>query len=156
MESQNTSFVWAPLHVCDCVLVCVSKEYESFQPTMHFFQQLIHLANKLEWQKSGSSDWIPPLLSPRSTRPSPWLVVTAVLGNRADLDPPQFNLADRSYGNELVGERKGVWWEEWMDGKEGSPYLPQEHHVLPVLPGPNPSFSWACLIEGPAVTVKGF
>lgn len=89
-----------------------------------FFQQLIHLANKLEWQKSGLLHWIPPLLSPRSTRPSPWLVVTAVLGNRANLNPPpQFNLADRSYGNELVGQRKGCAMRG-MDGWEGGVEVP--------------------------------
>lgn len=36
------------------------------------------------------------------------------------------------------------------------PHLPQEHHILPLLPLPDPSFPSACLIEGAAVTVKGF
>lgn len=50
----------------------------------------------------------------------------------------------------MVGEREG-------GGKRsGGPHLPQEHHILPLLPPPDPSFPLACLIERPAVTVKGF
>lgn len=54
-------------------------------------------------------------------------------------------------------ERKGVCEERggWI-GRRG-PHIPQEQHVLPLLPTPDPSFSSAGLIEEPAVvTVKGF
>lgn len=37
--------------------------------------------------------------------------------------PPQFNLADRSYGNELVGQRKGCVMRG-MDGWEGGVGVP--------------------------------
>lgn len=104
---------------------------------MSFFPPLIHLANKVGYEKWGWLDWIPRLLSPN---PPPahthihQLQVSAVLGLKEDLDP-QFNLADKSYGNELWGKKvaldeRGGWIGS---GGRGAPHLPQEHLVLPVL-----------------------